>query len=195
MSIRIKTEKVCLVSRILFLGEESYAREVLREQLDMGWSGLTKEVIEICKEVGLPNACMEFVGREEVVEAMLYHNLQMLKEEYRMKKLEHLRREDLRYMQRYMTMASLDNARVEFRYRVGMLDNRANMGRKYSGKACPHCPAGQLEGVEESSQYWLEYQAYAELRRGLDPEGVLEDRVLYLRRVQALRTELEKNVK
>ena len=71
MSHRIMTEKVCLVTRILFLGEEgeesSYAREVLMEQLAMGWSGLTKEVIEICEEVGLPNACEEFVAREEVV--------------------------------------------------------------------------------------------------------------------------------
>ena len=161
----------------------------------MGWSGLTKEVMEICKEVGLPNACEEFVGREEVVEAMLYHNIKMLKEEYRMKKLEPLRHEDMRYMKSYMTMSSLENARIEFRYRVGMLDNRANMGKKYSGKACPHCPAGRQEGVEESSQHWLDCEAYVELRRGLDPECVLEDRVLYLRRVQALRTELEKNVK
>ena len=68
------------------------------------------------------------------------------------------------------------------------------MGKKYKTKACPHCPAGQLEGVEESSQHWLDCQAYLELRRGLDPETNLEDRVLYLRRVQILRTELEKNV-
>ena len=119
-------------------------------------------------------------------------HLKMLKEKYRMKKFDHLKNEDILYMQRYMTMASLENARVEFR--VGMLDNRANMGRKYTSKACPHCPAGQLEGVEESSRHWLDCQAYAELRRGLDPECVLEDRVLYLRRVQALRIELEKNV-
>ena len=146
MSIRIMTEKVCLVTRILFLGdegEESYAREVLREQLAMGWDGLTKEVVEICEEVGLPNACEEFVGREEVVEAMLYHNMKMLKEEYNMKKLEHLQKEDLRYMKDYMTMASLENARVEFRFRAGMLDNRTNMGRRYTSKACPHCPAGR----------------------------------------------------
>ena len=114
MSIRIMTEKVCLVSRILFLGEEreesSYAREVLMEQLAMGWGGLTKEVIEICKEVGLLNACEEFVGREEVFEAMLYKNLKILKEEYRMKKLQHLRKEDLRYMQRYITIRVVQNA-------------------------------------------------------------------------------------
>ena len=66
----------------------------------------------------------------------------------------------------------------------------ANMGRKCSGKACPHCPAGRQEGVEESSQHWLECQAYLELRRGLDPEGLLEDRALHLRSVQTLRTKL-----
>ena len=93
-----------------------------------------------------------------------------------------------------MTMASLENARLEFRFRVGMLDNRVNMGEKYLSKACPHCPAGQMEGAEESSQHWLVCQAYVELRRELDPKTSLEDRVLYLRRVQILRIELEKNV-
>ena len=87
--------------------------------------------------MGLPNACEEFISRQEVVEAMLYNHLKILKEEYKMKKLEHLRKEDMRYMQKYMTMTSLENAREEFRYRVGMLENRANMGRKCSGKACP----------------------------------------------------------
>ena len=111
-----------------------------------------------------------------------------------MKKLEHLRNEDMRYMKPYMAMASLENARIEFRYRVGMLDNRVNMKGKYNGKACPHCPAGQLEGVKESSQHWLDCQAYVELRRGLDPEYIIEDRVRYLRRVQLMRTELEKTV-
>ena len=158
---------------VLFLGEESYAREVLMEQLAMAWSGLTKEVIQICEEGGLPNACEEFAAREEVVEGIPYHHLKELKEEYKTKKLEHLRHEDMRYMKSYMTLASLENARVKFRYRVGMLDNRANMGRRYSGKACPQCPAGQLEGVEESSRHWLDCQACAELRRGLDPKGVL----------------------
>ena len=108
--------------------------------------------------------------------------------------MKHLKEDNIRYMQRYMTMASLENARLEFRYRVGMLDNRANMGKKYRSKACPHCTAGQLEKVEEFSQHWLECQAYVELRRGLDPENSLEDRVLYLRRVQILRTELVKNL-
>ena len=142
----------------------------------------------------MPNACTEFVGREKVKEAMLYSHLKELKEEYAMKKVKYLQNAELRYMQDYMKLASLEDSRLEFRYRVGMLDNRANMGKKYKSKECPHCIPGREQGVEESSQHWLECKAYSELRRGLDPENVLKDRVLYLRRVQLLRIELEKTV-
>ena len=45
---------------------ENYAREVLQEQLRQGWKGLAQEVVEICqKKIGLPNACLEYVHREE----------------------------------------------------------------------------------------------------------------------------------
>ena len=40
-----------------------------------------------------------------------------------MEKLKHLKYNDIRYMQDYMKRASLEDARLEFRYRVGMLDN------------------------------------------------------------------------
>ena len=93
-----------------------------------------------------------------------------------------------------MKLASLEDSRVEFRYRVGMLGNTVNMGKKYKNKECPHCIPGREQGVEESSQHWLDCEAYSELRRGLDPQTILKDRVLYLRRVQLLRIELEKTV-
>ena len=111
-----------------------------------------------------------------------------------MEKLKHLKDNDIRYMQGYMKMASLEDARLEFRYRVNMLDNRANMGKRYKFKHCPHCPAGREEGVVESSQHWMQCEAYKELRRGLDPEASLSDRIKYLRSVQILRIELEKHV-
>ena len=117
------------------------------------------------------------------------------KDEYRMEKLKHLQKDDLRYMQKYMANTSLDDSRLEFRYRTRMLNNRANMGKRYSFKNCPHCPAGRQEGVLENNQHWMECSAYEDLRRGMDPELVLKDRVTYLRRVQMLRDEMEKTVK
>ena len=53
----IWVEKVSLVARILHYSqeEENLRREVLKLQLAMGWSGLTKEVKEVCRKVGLPD--------------------------------------------------------------------------------------------------------------------------------------------
>ena len=67
---RVWLEKVCLVTSVLFKNsdEENYARELLQEQLAMGWGGLTKEVEKICSAVGLPNACTQFISREKVLE-------------------------------------------------------------------------------------------------------------------------------
>ena len=108
-----------------------------------------------------------------------------------MEKLKHLKNTELRYMQKYMTQASLEDARLEFRYRVRMLDNRADMGKRYTSKFCPHCSAGRQDGIVEDSQHWLVCSAYREFRHGLDPENVLVDRVKYIRRVQVLREHLE----
>ena len=160
----------------------------------MQWDGLSKEVQEICSKVGLPDACSTFVPRDKVKEAVMYSHLKVLKEEYTMEKLKHLKDKDIRYMQDYMKSVSLEDARLEFCYRVGMLDNRASMGKRYIYKHCPHCPAGREDKEVESSDHWMKCEAYVELRRGLDPETNLSDRLKYLRSVQVLRIELEKHV-
>ena len=190
---RIMLEKICLVTKLMNQDSEEdfYAKEILKEQLEMGWEGLTKEVIRFCEEIGLPNPCQEYLNRQEVAEAVMYSHLKVLKEQYSMEKLKHLKNTELRYMQNYMSQVSLENARLEFRYRVRMLDTRADMGKRYSFKFCPHCSAGRQDGVIENSQHWLECSAYREFRIGVDPENVLEDRVKYIRRVQMLREHLE----
>ena len=100
----------------------------------------------------------------------MYSHLKTLKEEYSMEKLEYLKNTDLRYMLKYMTQVSLENARLEFRYRTRMLDNRADMGKQYSFKYCPHCPAGRQDKIIENSQHWLEFLAYSKIRIGADPK-------------------------
>ena len=54
MSHRVMLEKVCLITSILFKNEEqeSYARELLQEQLARGWPGITQEVEDICRRIG-----------------------------------------------------------------------------------------------------------------------------------------------
>ena len=62
--------------------EDSYAKEILKEQVEMGWEGLTKEVMKMCEEVGLPNACTVYLKRDDVSEAVMYNHLKILKEDY-----------------------------------------------------------------------------------------------------------------
>ena len=194
---RVWLEKVCLVRSILFKQseQESYARDLLQEQLAMGWEGITKEVEEICIKVGLPNACKVFVRWCDALKNIKLSSLKQLKLDMEgLSKLEIMKTKDLRKPQDYMKKISLEDLRLEFRWRNNMLDNRGCMSNKYTSKACPHCVEGRQEGVEETSLHWLSCLAYKELRHGLDPELVLEDRLVYLRRVQELRKELEKTI-
>ena len=196
MKHRVWTEKVCLVTRIfhLYVDEDNYARDILKEQYLNGWVGLSEEVVTICKTVGLPNACDVYVDRKEVKEAMLHHHLINLKQEMKeLKKLDRISSKECRYMQGYMLQKSLEDARLEFRWRTGMIDCRAWMPAKYGGeKACTHCRAGREAGEEESGVHWLTCDAYSQLRQGLDPELVDTDRLCFLRKVQLVRAELEK---
>ena len=57
---------------------------------------------------------------------------------------------------------------------------------------CSLAAEGREAGMEESGVHWLTCQAYAQVRQVLDPEGDLDDRIKFLRRVMLVRTELEK---
>ena len=54
-----------------------------------------------------------------------------------MEKLKHLKNTELGDLQKYMSHVSLKNTRLEFQYRVLMLDTRADMGKRYSSVVLP----------------------------------------------------------
>ena len=57
MEHKVAMEKVCLVTTILHNRDKmNYARELMMEELSMGWGGITQEVQNICKEMGLKDA-------------------------------------------------------------------------------------------------------------------------------------------
>ena len=66
---RVMEAKIMLVRAIRTQEEGQLAREVLQEQLAMGFPGLGQEVKEHCSELGLPDAITEEVEKEEVKEA------------------------------------------------------------------------------------------------------------------------------
>ena len=53
---------------------------------------------------------------------------------------------------------------------------------------------GREDGAIESSRHWLTCTAHSELQAGLDPEFNVDHRVVFLRRVQLHRIQLEKEL-
>ena len=111
--------------------------------------------------------------------------------------MENIKKTDTRKMQLYMKQKSLENSRLEFLLETDMLETRCNMKGMYKKDQyqCPHCWEGsQPGGSLETSSHLLVCTAYADLREGLNPEAVLEDRAIYLRKVIYKRKLLEKQL-
>ena len=79
MSHRVKEAKVLLVKAIRTQEEGQLAREVLQEQLAMGFPGLGMEVRDICKELGLPDVTVMDVEKDKVRKTIQLSNLAKLK--------------------------------------------------------------------------------------------------------------------
>ena len=123
----------------------------------MGWDGLTREVKEACSKIGLEDITEKYISREKIKEAILYHNMNEVKEEMqseKYKKLDKIKYGDCREIQPYMKEKSLEDSRIEFLWLTDMLDTRTTMPGRYGRKkTCPHCPAGREDGQEESPDW------------------------------------------
>ena len=127
MRWRVMESKVLLVLDIRRQEEGGLAREVLKEQLAMGFPGLGQEVSSICRNIGLPDACRLEVTKEEVKEAIRLDHLMKLKIEMSgKKKLEELSRCDLRAAHEYVGWR-VDECSMAFRLQSKMFDCRVNM--------------------------------------------------------------------
>ena len=43
----------------------------------MGWPGLTREVQDICKKVGLPDVTKKYLCREEIIKHIQYYDMKI----------------------------------------------------------------------------------------------------------------------
>ena len=97
-----------------------------------------------------------------------------------------------------MFKKSLEQSRLEFLWQTYMIDTRTTMKGKYpKGKySCPHCLEGRSQGVLETPAHLLsDCTAYSDLRAGLNPEEILEDRASFLRVAIARRINLEEKLR
>ena len=184
---RMYLEKLRLMEAIKRQEDGVLAKEVLEQQLLMGWPGLAREVEEICREVGLPNLCYEEVDKKTVEEAVFYNHYKSLKEEMKKyRKLDSISDGDFTEMQGYMKHYNLEFSRMAFRLRTRQFRCRANMPKLYGDILwCHSCSAGPEDGpgggpAPVESQGHLEVcAAYSHLTVGRDVELCMEDRVRY----------------
>ena len=150
-----------------------------------GWPGITKEVQDICRDIGLPDATLKYISRKEIKEAMCYHHLGILKKEMLGKsKFDETSNTDTRKIQAFILGKSLENARLEVLWLTNMLDTRTMMKGKYKEPyTCPHCTEGRNFEALESPLHLLQCKAYLELRNGINPESLQKERSGDLRKV------------
>ena len=99
--------KLLLAAAIMEQEGDVLAREIMEQQLEMGWPGLGQEVAAICQEVGLPNVCKEQVSKEAIKEEIFYNHQKELKAEMKkFKKLDNVSDGDFRRVQPYMKQFS-----------------------------------------------------------------------------------------
>ena len=200
MESRVWVEKVNLVARILHSNpeEENLCREVLKVQLAMGWPGLIQEVKEICRKVGLPDITEVYSCRKEIHQFVQYYDIKILKENMKQEKYRIIRERDCRFVQPYMFEKNLLQSRMEFLWDTFMIETRTTMKGKYEKDkySCPHCREGREDGVLETPSHLLiDCTAYSDLREGVNPELVLEDRAVFLTRAIGRRKQLERNLR
>ena len=74
------------------------AKQILEEQVRMGWPGLAEEVRVICQEIGLQDANRSDVNlsKEDVKDAVKLHHVQAMKSSMKGEKLRLLANSELR---------------------------------------------------------------------------------------------------
>jgi hypothetical protein len=87
---RVWEQKILLIQAIRQQEEGGLGREVLQEQVQMAWPGLTQEVSEICQEIKLPDAARKDISKEDIKQAIKYDHLKPLKHQLRNRKLKQM---------------------------------------------------------------------------------------------------------
>ena len=77
---RVWEEKLLLAQAIKEQEDNCLAKEVLQEQVRMGWPGLAQEVQKICQQTGLPDATADNVriDKKTVKEAIKLRHLKFM---------------------------------------------------------------------------------------------------------------------
>ena len=184
-----------MVDALKKAGENTLFNEIFEEQLFLTLPGLTKEVKEICQEIGIADICSEEVVEEEVEEAISVHHLKSLKKEMESKwKCRNLINTDMRKSQKFITTLNLEACCIGIRILTYMIKCAGNMRRLYVGREeCIMCAleSGVHGPNHHETQAHMEIcGGYEHLKQGRDLYK-FEDKISYFQDALKLREETE----
>ena len=142
---------------------------------------LANELKEICREIGIDNINEKEITKEELDDAIYFHNYKEMKLEVSSyKKLETIKDEDFRELPDFMNDKSNKNARMAFRIKSGMV-NKIKINFKGSFKPnlkCEKCDIGE----NKTQCHTMICPGWAEERDGLDL-AMMSDMVVFFHRL------------
>ena len=98
--------------------ENTVCKEIYEEGKVNGCQGFGQEVSDICKEIGLADLNESLTTKRVIKEAIdAHHYGDMKKELEKSSKMEDIKNEDFREVQRYFQKKSLENGRLAFKIR------------------------------------------------------------------------------
>ena len=166
-------------------------REVLGEQIEMGWPGLASEVTAICKELMIPNTAIMDRDKETVQKVVMYNHLKSLMKELTGDKLKEMSNSDVSQKREY-TSWSVQECQMAYRLETRMFVCRANMPSMYKRDlTCRACTTaadrdGPVAGPEEDQEHLKCCPGYAGQWAWLGPMTP-RTRVNYSIRVDSIR--------
>ena len=194
MKWRIWQEKILLLIRIKSHGLDTLCRQVYEEGIRHDWPGLGQEVTKICAEIGIADVNKSVVAKSEIKKAIANnHYEEMIKEVKSKTKLDHIKNEDFREVQKYFEEKSVENTRMAFKIRTHMVPEiPANFKNKYrvrgtdtEGLVCSECDEGEIF----SQSHCLTCSAWADIREGLDMTDI-RDLVTFFRKLLVERSKV-----
>jgi hypothetical protein len=122
-----------------------------------------------------------------------YHYEEMMKEVKNKTKLEHIKNEDFKEVQKYFSEKSVENTRMAFKIRTQMVPEiPGNFKNKYrvkgtetEGLVCSECEEGEIM----TQSHCLTCSAWADIREGLDMTDI-KDLVTFFRKLLVERSKV-----
>ena len=195
MGLRVWREKIMLMLHIRRLPENSLAHRMYQEQMKNGWPGLAKETQSICEQLELESVHTTGLDgqafRKVVTQACNKLNEKRLRKQAEGKaKAKRIERE-IYSRKEYFSKKKIENVRVQFRARYGMLPFAGNYGRDRKFAHTEWLCSCREVREEEAHLLSGSCRVYGDIRRlygDLDDE---EDLISFFNQVLERREELD----